>query len=60
MEPAFIAEGIGAATGQGAQAAGCAPATAPPMQPGKGESKNVLLVAWHTVLDSDAASPRWA
>jgi hypothetical protein len=57
MAPAFIAEGTAAAGGQGAPTAGCAPATTPPMQPGNGESKSVLLVVWHTILDSDAVFP---
>jgi hypothetical protein len=54
LEPAFIAEGTAAATAQGAPTEGCVPATVPPMQPGNGESKDVLLVMRDTVQGSEA------
>jgi hypothetical protein len=54
LEPSFVAEGIAAASAQAPPVPGCAPATAPPMQPGNGESKNVLLVMRDTVQGSEA------
>ncbi len=53
--PTFLAEGTAAAAAQPPPTTGCAPATAPPMQPGNGESKNVLLVMKDTVLGSEGA-----
>jgi hypothetical protein len=55
LEPTFVAEGTAAAAAQAPPTTGCAPATAPPMQPGNGESKNVLLVLRDTVQGSEAA-----
>ena len=55
LEPTFVAEGAAAAAAQAPPATGCAPATEPPMQPGNGESKNVLLVMRDTVQGSEAA-----
>ena len=55
LEPTFVAEGTAAAAAQPPPTTGCAPATAPPMQPGNGESKNVLLVMKDTVQGSEAA-----
>ena len=55
LEPAFVAEGTAAAAAQAAPTAGCAPAAEPPMSPGNGESKNVLLVMRDTVLGSESA-----
>ncbi len=53
-EPTFVAEGTAAVAAQAPPTTGCAPATAPPMQPGNGESKNVLLVMKDTVQGSEA------
>ena len=54
-EPTFVAEGTAAAAAQPPPTTGCAPATAPPMQPGNGETRNVLLVMKETVLGSESA-----
>jgi hypothetical protein len=54
-EPTFLAEGTAAAAAQPPPTTGCAPATAPPMQPGNGETKNVLLVMRGTVQGSESA-----
>jgi hypothetical protein len=53
-EPTFVAEGTAAVAAQAPPTTGCAPATAPPMQPGNGESRNVLLVTRATVQGSEA------
>jgi hypothetical protein len=55
LEPTFVAEGAAAAAAQAPPTTGCAPAAVPPMQPGNGESKNVLLVMRDTVQGSEAA-----
>jgi hypothetical protein len=54
LEPPFVAEGAAAVAAQPPPATGCAPATAPPMQPGNGESKNVLLVMRDVVQGSES------
>jgi hypothetical protein len=54
LEPIFVAEGAAAAAAQPPPTTGCAPATAPPLQPGNGESRAVLLVMRDTVQGSEA------
>jgi hypothetical protein len=54
LDPTFVAEGTAAVAAQAPPTTGCAPAAAPPMQPGNGESKNVLLVMSDTVQGSEA------
>jgi hypothetical protein len=55
LDPTFVAEGTAAVAAQAPPTIGCAPATAPPMLPGNGESRNVLLVTKDTVQGSEAA-----
>ncbi len=50
--PTFVAEGLAAASSQPPPVTGCAPAAAPPLQPGTGESKKVLLVV-HNYLGAN-------
>ena len=54
-EPAFVAEGAVAAAAQPPPTAGCAPAQGAPMQPGNGETRDVLLVMKETVLGAESA-----